>query len=384
MPASARLERDTDALTQGLVSRVLTGAIAGTNLRAGLVLLDTVLTPGGQPIKLASLGLPAGLETKGLLATNSVSIPPDGPTVLAGAAAAALAGPNIDVGSVLENIRSALQGTRLDVFAQLPAQQAWLVGGPPPAAAAPPPAAAAAAPAPVPPPAPIARPDARPRAGACRFGRATASSGGRAPGLQRAGRAERGGSAARAARAAAARLLRQQGRRAFRVRNPRRDPPLPARNRRRHDRAVDPRPSLAPIWRKVGGDEMGLRAKFNLVMLVAFLVGLGLAGGLSYVDGHGQCAPRGAERGRRHERPGQRDQQLHRARDRAAARRPVQPPLPAAIRPVLGGADQFPHAAAAIPGLQLPRRRAEPDQPGRPRRPTGRPTSSTTLKPHRA
>ena len=27
---------------------------------------------------------------------------------------------------------------------------------------------------------------------------------------------------------------------------------------------------------------MGLRAKFNLVMLVAFLVGLGLAGGLSY------------------------------------------------------------------------------------------------------
>ncbi len=154
LPASARLERETDALTQGLVSRVLTGAIATADLRAGLVLLDMVAMPGGKPFNLSALGLPAGLDTKGLLATDSATIPPDGPTVLASAAAAALAGPNADVGSVLGSIRTALQGSRLDVFAQMPAQEAWLIGGPPPAAAALPPAPTpppVSAPAPEPP-----------------------------------------------------------------------------------------------------------------------------------------------------------------------------------------------------------------------------------------
>ena len=164
LPTSARLDRETDVLTQGLVVRVLTGAVGNAGIRAGLVLLDTVTRTGAKPAEASSLGFSAPRDNKGLLDANSLAVPPDGPTALAGAIGPALAGSNAELGEVLTNLRSALQGApRLEVTVQMPQREAWLIGGPASVVAAPPPSAnppivptTAPVPTPLPEPAPAA------------------------------------------------------------------------------------------------------------------------------------------------------------------------------------------------------------------------------------
>ena len=133
LPASANLQRETDALTQGLVSRVLTNSVLASVASAGLVLLDTAAPPGqvaGLPLD--TLVNPASLDSKGLAATHSIGPLPDGPTPLAAALAAGLAAPDVEAHALLKDLRDALRSTPgLAVAVFEPANPAWLRGGPP-------------------------------------------------------------------------------------------------------------------------------------------------------------------------------------------------------------------------------------------------------------
>ena len=117
---------------------------------------------------------------------------------------------------------------------------------------------------------------------------------------------------------------------------------------------------------------MGLKAKFNLVMLVAFLVGLALAAALSWRIVHENARREVLQEANIMMAEASADPRLHRQGDRAAAGRPDQGPLPAAHRAVLGGADQPARAGHAVPRLHLQGSGAQPDQSGRPRHRLGK------------
>ena len=129
---SANLQRETDALTQGLVSRVLTNSVLTSGVSAGLVLLDSAAPPGQvAELPLDTLINPASLDSKGLVATHSTGPLPDGPTPLAAALAAGLAAPEVEAHALLKDLQDALRGTPgLAVAVFEPANLAWLRGGP--------------------------------------------------------------------------------------------------------------------------------------------------------------------------------------------------------------------------------------------------------------
>ena len=169
LPASASLERETDALTQGVVARLLVSTVVNSDAKAGLVLLDSIAKPGNAtPVPLAALVNPATLGSKGFAAVHSIAAPPGGPTPLAGAIVAGLLPPEVETRTLLGEIRAALQGVPgLTTVVHDPTSPAWLTGGPVPVAPVPvaaPAIAAAPAPARLPtlPPAPTPPPEPPP------------------------------------------------------------------------------------------------------------------------------------------------------------------------------------------------------------------------------
>lgn len=161
LPSSARLERETDALTQGLVARAFVTAVTGARLQGGVVLLDTVTRPGGAAVPLGTAA-PARSETTGVAAVSAKAAPA-GTTVLSSAFAAEM-GADVEVGPLLERLQAALQSAPgVEVAVQPPTRPVWLVGGPAAAPPAPPPPAPVAAPVAVPPapPLPTAEPATR-------------------------------------------------------------------------------------------------------------------------------------------------------------------------------------------------------------------------------
>jgi hypothetical protein len=134
LPASAEIQRDTDALTQGLIAKSAFAAVAGSGARAGLVLLDLVVAPqiGGTPHfdALATPPLKAGF-----IAAVSAAAPPQGASAFAAAIAGALAKPDLGVGNAVQTISGQAASPGITLAVGMPAEPAWLVGGPPAAAA---------------------------------------------------------------------------------------------------------------------------------------------------------------------------------------------------------------------------------------------------------
>ncbi len=163
LPASARLQRESDVLTEGLVVPVLIGAVASAPLRAGLVVLDTVRRPGAPPAPLAAMTPRSPADTTGVLAVSGAFGGPDAPTPAAAALQTALAGPDLEVGALLAGLQRAIEAAPgIQAAVQPPTSPSWLIGGgPPPAmtATAPGPAGTVSpAPAPPAPPAAAAPP----------------------------------------------------------------------------------------------------------------------------------------------------------------------------------------------------------------------------------
>ncbi len=109
LPASAKLSRDTDVLSQGIVSRLFVNAVARSNARAGLILLDTVGLPGAPtPLPLATMVDPATLGGKGFAAVQTLGSFPAGTTDLAAAAAVGVPGAGNDWRPMVKALRTKL------------------------------------------------------------------------------------------------------------------------------------------------------------------------------------------------------------------------------------------------------------------------------------
>jgi hypothetical protein len=151
LPTTARIDRPSDVLTQGVLAKSMLGPIGHDPATVGVVIFDLVAKPDG-PAKpglnaLAALPVPDGLGIIAAVETASN----DSPTPLATALVAGLAGPQVRTEGLLAAIRSKFSGDTVAIHP--PTHPGFLAGAPPPA----PPPAPAPAPAPVvtaPPPVP--------------------------------------------------------------------------------------------------------------------------------------------------------------------------------------------------------------------------------------
>jgi len=170
LPVSARIERDTDTLTQGILAKSLLDAAVRSRAKAALVLVDAVARPASTGrLALDTLAGAAPTAAVGFAAASTTATPPQGATPLAVALSATLAtsGTEIEIDKLLDALRQRVAASPgMQFAARAPSSPVWLVGGPAPAppppspAATPPPPATPTAAAPAPPaPPPAVGPD---------------------------------------------------------------------------------------------------------------------------------------------------------------------------------------------------------------------------------
>ena len=70
VPTEARLEREADVLSQGIVARLLMSSVAGPGAGAGLVLMDVAPPPGRGTLDFASMLRPGDAAHGGLAAAT--------------------------------------------------------------------------------------------------------------------------------------------------------------------------------------------------------------------------------------------------------------------------------------------------------------------------
>ena len=131
LPVSARLERKTDVLTQGVVGRLLLATVVRSKAKANLVLLDTVAAPGGDAVPMAGLGDGMAMDGSGFVAVTSTSAPPEGASTMANALAAAFAQPSVEVKATVQALQNAFTNPKsVGLVSHEPFQPAYLVGAP--------------------------------------------------------------------------------------------------------------------------------------------------------------------------------------------------------------------------------------------------------------
>ena len=166
LPTTAKIERPSDVLTQGVLAKALLATVSRDPATVGVVVFDLIPKPDGPPRlgvdALAGLPVPDGV---GIVAVAEAP-PADSPTPLAAALVSALAGPLVATDALLTSVRTQLATATVAVH--MPARPGGILAGPPavagplgaaplgaappgaelpkppvPVAAAPPPAAAA-------------------------------------------------------------------------------------------------------------------------------------------------------------------------------------------------------------------------------------------------
>ena len=171
LPTEARVERDADVLTQGIVARLLMGSVTGPGSAAGVVLMDVAPPPGRGTLDFASMLRPGDAAHGGLAAASLPAADAQRPAPLAGALADLAGSGQLEARAALGALQSQPEIGRALLFVRPPAEPSWLLGQavapaapepkPEPRPAAPPPVAAPAAPPSIAPPAaspPVAGP----------------------------------------------------------------------------------------------------------------------------------------------------------------------------------------------------------------------------------
>ncbi len=136
VPVEARLERDADVLSQGIVARLLMSSVAGPGAKAGLVLMDAATLPDQKsPPGFDSMLRPGDAAHGGLVVAALPVGEGQGPAPLASALADTLASGRLEVGEQLRVLRSQAAIARTLLFVRPPTQPSWLLGNPPDATA---------------------------------------------------------------------------------------------------------------------------------------------------------------------------------------------------------------------------------------------------------
>ena len=158
LPVSARLERPSDVLTQGVLARTVLNAMVAGHVQVGLIALDGFVSPTAASPDADVKTLTDAATTAGIGMAISLPKPTDSATPLSAALIAELAGPQVKLAAVLDGLHTRITNDVL-VGLTMPAPSGFLAGEPPPpppVAAPPPPVAAAPTPEPVAPVAPAA------------------------------------------------------------------------------------------------------------------------------------------------------------------------------------------------------------------------------------
>ena len=160
LPVNANLTRPSDVLTQGVLVKTLLNAVSRDSVTTAVIALDLMTAPNASLAgaeALAALPAPDGV---GLIAVTAPPPVNDGPTPLAEALVAALAGPAVRGDTLLTGVRTRLTGLNVTVAAlRQPARPEPLAGAPPPPA---PPPVSPAPPSPVVAPVVVSPPVASP------------------------------------------------------------------------------------------------------------------------------------------------------------------------------------------------------------------------------
>jgi hypothetical protein len=140
LPITARIERPSDVLTQGVLAKSLLATVSHDPATVGIVVFDLFAKPDGpRKLGLDALTGIAVPDAVGIVAAAEAT-PTDAPTPLATALAAALKGPRIATGDLLADLRTRLAGNaEVSIAIHEPARPGLLAS---PAAAPPPPVAA--------------------------------------------------------------------------------------------------------------------------------------------------------------------------------------------------------------------------------------------------
>ena len=130
VPAEARLERDADVLSQGIVARLLMSSVAGPGSEAGLVMMDVAPPPGRGGLDFASMLRPGDAAHGGLAAASLPATESQGPAPMA-SALADMAGRPLEVGAMLAALQAQPGLARSLLVVRPPTERSWLLGGPP-------------------------------------------------------------------------------------------------------------------------------------------------------------------------------------------------------------------------------------------------------------
>jgi hypothetical protein len=167
LPAAAAISRDSDVLTQALISKSLVDSLSRVTDSAGVVLIDGFQVPGATTTGLSRLPEQIQPGTFAVIGANNDATAP-GPTAASQALRAQIAAEEVSVERFVTRMRGDLvkDGAAATAFFVPATGRAFLVGGrpPPPPPAPPPQPAAAVQPPPPPPPAaaPVSAPPAAP------------------------------------------------------------------------------------------------------------------------------------------------------------------------------------------------------------------------------
>ncbi len=110
LPASARLVRETDALTEGVVLPALTGVMSRADVGAGLIVADLVALPGKPAVPADAAARRGPGPRTGLLVASAAAGGPEGPTPTSAALANALTERDLSVGKAQFAIGNASAG----------------------------------------------------------------------------------------------------------------------------------------------------------------------------------------------------------------------------------------------------------------------------------
>ncbi len=129
LPTTARIDRPSDVLTQGLLAKSMLSSMSHDPATVGVVVFDLIPKPD-VPAKLrsdvlAALPVPDGV---GIIAAAETT-PADGPTPLATALVAALAGPEVRTDALLASVRARLPNAAMTIHD--PVHPGLLAGTPP-------------------------------------------------------------------------------------------------------------------------------------------------------------------------------------------------------------------------------------------------------------
>lgn len=130
LPVTAQLTRPADVLTQGLLAKSMITLLSTGQIRASLVVLDSVASPQTPSLTGSLEAMADAAATQGIGMVAAISQPSDDMTPLSATLSKQLSGTNVPLATVMTELHDKL-GPSVVVALGMPSHPIFLLGGPP-------------------------------------------------------------------------------------------------------------------------------------------------------------------------------------------------------------------------------------------------------------